>query len=40
MNAPVPPGWDWSAEDVRQLGHRTVEIIANYLSGLPQRPVF
>jgi glutamate/tyrosine decarboxylase-like PLP-dependent enzyme len=40
VNAPVPPGWDWSADDVRRLGHRTVEIIADYLSGLPQRPVF
>jgi aromatic-L-amino-acid decarboxylase len=33
-------GWDWSADDVRCVGHRTVEIIADYLSGLPQRQVF
>jgi glutamate/tyrosine decarboxylase-like PLP-dependent enzyme len=40
MTAPIPPGWDWSEEDVRQLGHRCAEIIVEYLSGLPRRPVF
>jgi aromatic-L-amino-acid decarboxylase len=38
--APVPAGWNWSAEDVRQVGYRAVDVIAEYLSGLPQRPVF
>jgi glutamate/tyrosine decarboxylase-like PLP-dependent enzyme len=38
--APVPAGWNWSADDVRQVGYRAVDIIAEYLSGLPQRPVF
>jgi aromatic-L-amino-acid/L-tryptophan decarboxylase len=38
--APVPASWNWSADDVRQVGYRAVDIIADYLSGLPQRPVF
>lgn len=37
---PVPAGWSWSADEVRQVGHRAVDIIAEYLSGLPERPVF
>jgi glutamate/tyrosine decarboxylase-like PLP-dependent enzyme len=42
MNAPAPvhAGWSWSADDVRQVGYRAVDIIAEYLSGLPHRPVF
>ncbi|MBF9131224.1 aminotransferase class V-fold PLP-dependent enzyme [Plantactinospora sp. S1510] len=40
MTASVPPGWAFTADDVRQLGHRTVEIIVAYLSGLRERPVF
>jgi aromatic-L-amino-acid/L-tryptophan decarboxylase len=32
--------WAWSADDVRRLGYRAVDIIADYLTGLPQRPVF
>jgi aromatic-L-amino-acid decarboxylase len=39
-STPVPSGWSWSADDVRQVGHRAVDIIAEYLSGLPDRPVF
>ena len=38
--APVPAGWSWSADDVRRVGYRAVDIVAEYLSGLPQRPVF
>ena len=38
--APVPAGWGWSAEEVRRVGYRAVDIVAEYLSGLPQRPVF
>jgi len=33
---PVPSGWSWSADDVRQVGHRAVDIIAEYLSGLDE----
>lgn len=40
MTAPIPAGWSWSADDVRSVGYRAVDIIAEYLSGLPQRPVF
>ncbi|MDT5025143.1 MAG: hypothetical protein QOE61_1569, partial [Micromonosporaceae bacterium] len=29
MNTPaVPTGWGWSADDVRQVGYRAVDIIA------------
>jgi aromatic-L-amino-acid/L-tryptophan decarboxylase len=36
----TPPAWRWSADDVRSVGYRAVDIIADYLSALPQRPVF
>jgi len=32
--------WGWSAETVRAVGQRAVDIIATYLSELPTRPVF
>jgi aromatic-L-amino-acid decarboxylase len=38
--APVPAGWNWSADDVRRVGYHAVDIVAEYLSGLSQRPVF
>jgi aromatic-L-amino-acid/L-tryptophan decarboxylase len=41
VNTPaVPTGWGWSADDVRHVGYRAVDIIAEYLSGLPALPVF
>jgi len=36
----VTAAWAWSADEVRRVGHRVVDIIAEYLSELPQRPVF
>lgn len=36
----APDGWEWPAEQVRRLGHDVVDLLADYLSGLPQRPVF
>lgn len=33
-------GWNWSADDVRRVGYRAVDFIADYLSDLPHRPVF
>jgi len=37
---PIAPGWRWSADDVREIGHRAVDLIADHLTGLPDRPVF
>lgn len=34
------PAWRFTAEDVHQVGDRAVDLIADYLSGLPARPVF
>ncbi len=32
--------WEWSDEEIRRVGHRVVDLIAEHLSTLPQRPVF
>jgi aromatic-L-amino-acid decarboxylase len=34
------PAWRFTAEDVHGVGDRAVELIAGYLSGLAERPVF
>jgi aromatic-L-amino-acid decarboxylase len=36
----VPDPWSWSADDIRRVGYRVVDIIADHLSTLPSRPVF
>jgi aromatic-L-amino-acid/L-tryptophan decarboxylase len=36
----VQPLCDWSAEDIRRIGYRVVDVIATYLTELPSRPVF
>jgi aromatic-L-amino-acid/L-tryptophan decarboxylase len=42
MNAPepVPPAWNWNSGEVRVVGYRVVDIIADYLSTLPRQAVF
>lgn len=40
MTGPRPPAPGWSPEELRRLGHRAVDIITEYLTGLPDRPVF
>jgi glutamate/tyrosine decarboxylase-like PLP-dependent enzyme len=32
--------WNWSGSEIRQIGYRVADIIADYLDGLPQRPAF
>jgi aromatic-L-amino-acid/L-tryptophan decarboxylase len=32
--------WEWSAQDIRRVGHLVVECIARHLTSLPERPVF
>jgi len=40
MSEPIPPGWRWSADEIREIGHRAVDLVADHLTGLPDRPVF
>ena len=40
MTGPVPAAWRWSVDEVRRLGYDVVDIIAEYLAGLPAQPVF
>jgi len=39
MTAPIPPGWDWPADEVRRIGHRVADLVADHLTRLPERPV-
>ncbi|MBV9183728.1 MAG: DegT/DnrJ/EryC1/StrS family aminotransferase [Acidobacteria bacterium] len=32
--------WEWSAEEIRRIGYRVVDLIATHLTSLPDRPVF
>lgn len=32
--------WNWSAEETKRIGYRVVDLIAGYLTSLPDRPVF
>jgi glutamate/tyrosine decarboxylase-like PLP-dependent enzyme len=32
--------WDWSEEEIKRVGYRVVDMIAGYLTSLPDRPVF
>lgn len=38
--SPLQPRWEWPAEEIRRIGYRTVDMIADHLTGLPRRPVF
>jgi aromatic-L-amino-acid/L-tryptophan decarboxylase len=32
--------WEWTPQEIRRVGHRVVDLIADHLSGLPDEPVF
>jgi glutamate/tyrosine decarboxylase-like PLP-dependent enzyme len=32
--------WEWPAEKIRRFGYRVVDVVANHLTHLPERPVF
>jgi aromatic-L-amino-acid/L-tryptophan decarboxylase len=32
--------WNWSSEEIRRVGYRVVDMISDYLTALPDRPVF
>jgi glutamate/tyrosine decarboxylase-like PLP-dependent enzyme len=35
-----PSAWDWPEEEIKRIGYRVVDIVAEHLSQLPERPVF
>jgi aromatic-L-amino-acid/L-tryptophan decarboxylase len=37
---PLNPRWEWSAEEIRRVGYRVVDMIAEHLTALPEEPVF
>jgi aromatic-L-amino-acid/L-tryptophan decarboxylase len=34
------PRWEWSAEEIRRVGYRVVDMIAEHLTTMPEMPVF
>jgi aromatic-L-amino-acid/L-tryptophan decarboxylase len=40
MNTPTSPQATWTADEIRTFGHQVVELIADHLTTLPERPVF
>ncbi len=32
--------WEWAPDEIRRVGHRVVDLIADHLAGLPDEPVF
>ena len=36
---PLRPRWEWSADEIRRIGYRVVDMIAEHLSALPEKPV-
>jgi glutamate/tyrosine decarboxylase-like PLP-dependent enzyme len=37
---PRRPRWEWSADEIRRIGYRVVDMIAEHLTALPEEPVF
>ncbi|HEY7355723.1 MAG TPA: aminotransferase class V-fold PLP-dependent enzyme [Ktedonobacterales bacterium] len=37
---PLALGWEWSSEEIRRFGYQVVDIIADHLTQLPERPVW
>src|SRR5579863_6026288 len=35
-----PETWEWSAEEIRRVGYKVVDLIAGHLASQPERPVF
>ena len=40
QNNHLPSRWEWSADEIKRVGYRVVDLIAEHLTNLPQRPVF
>ncbi len=37
---PMAMDWDWSAAEIQRVGYQVVDLIASYLTQLPERPVW
>ena len=37
---PLALGWEWSAEEIKRYGYQVVDLIAEHLTQLPERPVW
>lgn len=37
---PLRPRWEWSSDEIRRVGYRAVDMIAEHLTTLPEEPVF
>ncbi len=37
---PLALGWEWSAEEIKRVGYQVVDLIADHLTRLPERPVW
>ena len=37
---PLNPRWEWSEDEIRRVGYRVVDMIAEHLTALPDKPVF
>jgi aromatic-L-amino-acid/L-tryptophan decarboxylase len=37
---PLRPRWEWSTDEIRRVGYRVVDTIAEHLAALPDKPVF
>jgi aromatic-L-amino-acid/L-tryptophan decarboxylase len=37
---PLDLGWEWSADEIKRFGYQVVDLIADYLTELPERPVW
>jgi aromatic-L-amino-acid decarboxylase len=40
QTAPLLSPWEWSPEEIKRVGYRVVDLIAEHLVGLPEEPVF
>jgi aromatic-L-amino-acid/L-tryptophan decarboxylase len=40
MNREDASSWEWSAEEIKRIGYKVVDLVAEHLTTLPNRPVF
>ncbi|MCP2322676.1 glutamate/tyrosine decarboxylase-like PLP-dependent enzyme [Hamadaea flava] len=40
MSEPITPAWEWDADEVRSIGHRIADLVADHLTALPGKPVW
>ncbi|NUO60116.1 MAG: aminotransferase class V-fold PLP-dependent enzyme [Hamadaea sp.] len=37
---PIAPAWEWDADEVRRIGHRVADLVADHLTTVSQKPVW